>query len=65
MRKSKTTKILKKTRILTNFDDYERLVNLNSYEAREILLHINDLEVEALNTASREKMVQTKGVIKT
>ena len=57
---NKILKALRKIRRLTNFDDHERLTNLNSYEAGELLLHINDLAIKALESKSPSNKTKNK-----
>jgi hypothetical protein len=49
---NKILKALRKIRRLTNFDDHDGLTNLNSYEAGELMLYINDLAIKALESKS-------------
>lgn len=60
MQNLKITQALRKIRNLTNFDDHERLTNLNSYEAGELLLHINDLARKALQSKSPSNSTKNK-----
>jgi hypothetical protein len=47
-------------RNLSNFSDYERLIHLNSYESGELLLHINDLAIKALESKSPSNKSENK-----
>jgi len=60
MQNLKITQALRKIRNLTNFDDHERLTNLNSYEAGELLLHINDLAIKALKSKAPTDYTKNK-----
>jgi hypothetical protein len=60
MQNLKITRALRKIRKITNFDDHERLANLNSYEAGELLLHINDLAIKALESKSTSNRTKNK-----
>jgi hypothetical protein len=60
MQNLKITRALRKIRNITNFDDHERLTNLNSYEAGELLLHINDLAIKALQSKSPSNSTKNK-----
>jgi hypothetical protein len=53
-------KALRKIRKLSNFDDYERLIHLNLYESGELLLHINDLAINALESKSPTNNTKNK-----
>ena len=60
MQNLKITRALRKIRNITNFGDHERLTNLNSYEAGELLLHINDLAIKALQSKSTSNRTKNK-----
>jgi hypothetical protein len=57
---NKILKALRKIRRLSNFNDHEGLANLNSYESGELLLHINDLAINALKSKSPAKNTKNK-----
>lgn len=60
MQNLKITQALRKIRNLTNFDNHERLIHLNSYESGELLLHINDLAKKALESKSPSNKTKNK-----
>lgn len=57
---NKILKALRKIRSLTNFYDHEGLANLKSFEAGELLLHINDLAIMALESKSPSNKSKNK-----
>jgi hypothetical protein len=57
---NKILKALRKIRRLTNFDDHDGLTNLNSYEAGELMLYINDLAIKALESKSPSNKTKNK-----
>jgi len=57
---NKILKALRKIRRLSNFADHEGLTNLSSYEAGELLLHINDLAIKALQSKSTSNRTKNK-----
>jgi len=62
---NKILKALRKIRRLSNFNDHEGLANLNSYEAGELLLYINDLAIKALESKSPSNKTKTRRLTET